>query len=366
MKKLVLLLLIITSVFLSGCDKDTDGEIISEEETNELLETKVDEDTNKETNDDLRTDISYDNWMKDTIKNDDLVVDISMIGAHDAFSNEIDMDSEVDYYLNEDIFTGFSGRLLKSVLVNESKTQTYDVETLLHNGVRYFDVRLSYYEENWYTKHNYISSDFKDICEDIVTYLSSVNGEFLILDVQHIDGISYSNEEDYILFKEMLENYGILEYAYIVEDLGTLTYGELTSNGTKSRVLITSKFTSSEGKILNYQNSVRSEWANSDDFADILDFLENESNLAASLSSKLRVMQAVTTMQLSVSGISNGVSYGSLIERANDFNDYLINYDNFEDLLVHLPIVMIDNACLEDFNEKLMNIIIEYNNTEKQ
>lgn len=305
----------------------------------------------------------YSHWMSETLDNDDLILSVAMLGAHDAFSNEIDMNSVVDPYESNSIFRGIPGSLLKGYLVKQAKTQSGDVSELLKSGVRYLDIRLSLIDDNWYTKHNYISGEFELIVTDIIAFLESNSGEFLLLDFQHINGVAYDSIEDYNDFKEMLQEFGILEYAFIVNDLTTVTYGDVTVNGSQSKVIIIAPFESSEGEVLEYSANIRSSWADSDDFNYVMDFLTTESEIASEHMSQFRVMQAVTTMQLSPSGIINSLTTWSLINRAGQFNEHLLNSGDLEELMSILPIVMIDNAGSNkgQITDDLMEIIIGFN-----
>ena len=178
-------------------------------------------------------------------------------------------------------------------------------------------------------------------------------------------GLDYENTDDYQLFEQMLLDKELLDYAYNVNNLSNLTYGEITSNGTESKVIIISKFTNSNDEILFYEDSIRSNWADSDDFDYVLNFLEDESVFVNSedLYDRFRVMQAVTTMQMSGSGILKALMNWSLVNRAKSFNNYLIEYDEFEELLEELPIVMVDyaNCNTKKFNENIMEIIMDFN-----
>jgi hypothetical protein len=307
----------------------------------------------------------YNSWMSDTLDDDQLVVDVAMLGAHDAFSNEINLLSELDPYNTDGIMHGLTGILVKGFIMRQSVTQISDAETLLQSGVRYLDVRLSYYEETWYTKHNYLSGDFQPIAQQITDFLDENSGEFLVLDFQHISGIDYSKTEDYNLFIQMLDSYGLTEYAYEVSDLSTLTYGEITNDGTESKAIIITKFEDSNQKILKYENSIRSNWADSDDFDYVMEFLIEESNSIEENTEydKFRVMQAVTTMKMSGPGIVNALTNWSLINRAKKFNAYLIENDQFTSMLNELPIIMVDyaNTNSKDFNDNIMEIIMDFN-----
>jgi hypothetical protein len=72
-------------------------------------------------------------------------------------------------------------------------------------------------------------------------------------------------------------------------------------------------------------------------------------------------MQAVTTMELSLEGIFNSFKSWSLLNRAESFNNFLIQEENFQDLLDYLPIVMVDYTSEIKFNERIMEIIIDHN-----
>jgi hypothetical protein len=307
----------------------------------------------------------YSNWMSETLEDNKRVLDIAMLGAHDSFSNEINIFSKIDPYGTDSIMEGVTGFLVKGFITKQSVTQISDAEILLKSGVRYLDIRLSYFENTWYTKHNYLSGDFQPIAEQITEFLDANAGEFLVLDFQHISGVDYSNLDDYNVFVQMLDDYGILDYAYIVNDLSTLTYGQLTNGGTEAKVIIITKFEDSSSKVLNYDVSIRSNWADSDDFDYVISFLEAEANSIKNddVYDNFRVMQAVTTMKMSGPGIINAITSWSLINRAKNFNTYLLENEGFEDLLSELPIIMVDyaNTNSQNFNDNIMEIIMDFN-----
>ena len=310
---------------------------------------------------------NYNNWMKDNLSNDAYLVDIKMLGAHDAFSSDINYFSAPDISADS-IMTGIPGTLLKGYLVKQSVTQTTDTLGLLKNGVRYFDIRLTYDDGDWVTKHNFVSSDFNTITADFVSYLELYQGEFLTLDFQHIDGLDYNNDADYQIFIKMLEDSNLLAYQYVNNDklLGEITYGDITNNGLNSKIIIIDKFTKDTKETYSYESTIRSSWANTDSFSETLAFLKEESiyvNSSGSLDNSFKVMQAVVTTQMSPQGIINSLTTWSLIERASNFNNYLISNQDFDIILDSLPIIMIDyaNSNANSFVDNVMEIIINAN-----
>jgi len=307
----------------------------------------------------------YGYWMSETIDEDARVIDIAMLGAHDVFSADINLFSRVDELSADSIMMGVTGVLVKGFIVKQSVTQVSDVESLLLSGVRYLDIRLTYDDGEWYTKHNYISNNFVEQVPMITSFLNTHPGEFLILDFQHIHGLSYESCMDYNEFLDMLDETGILEYAYQVDSLTDLTYGELTNDKTEAKVIIISKFTNSSEKVLFYDDAIRSNWANSDDFTYIVNYLQEEATAVTegNVDDRFRVMQGVATMQMSGSGIIKALGSWSLINRAKSFNEYLINSEDFASMIEELPIIMVDYSDTEsaEFNTQIMEIILDFN-----
>ena len=306
----------------------------------------------------------YSNWMSETLSDNQTIITVKMLGAHDAFSKDIKLLSQPDIKAPS-IMTGASGFFIKGYSVKQSVTQTADATELLESGVRYLDVRLSLIDDEWVTKHNFVSSDFLMILEDIQTFLDENTGEFLILDFQHIDGIDYDDDNDYQLFLNMLDTSGILNYHYTSDilPLHLLTYGDVTDSGTTSSVIIIDKFTKTDKNTLHYDTSIRSSWANTDSFDVVLEFLEDEKTLVETTTDgkQFVVMQAVTTMRMNPRGIIDSLLKWSLVERAEKFNNYLIEYESFDNLLDAMPIVMVDYANCGPFNDEIMTVIIDSN-----
>lgn len=309
----------------------------------------------------------YSNWMKENIVNDIDILDLKMLGAHDAFSSEINIFSKADIY-SDSIMKGVTGTLLKGFLVRQSVTQIGDTQELLKSGVRYFDIRLTYEDGKWTTKHNFTSSDFSDIIEDFVKYLKEYDGEVLVLDFQHIGGLEYDSDEDYKIFYDMLEQSGLLEYNYTNElkTLGQIKYNEITLNKTQSNVIIIDKFTKEDKETYHYDKSILSNWPNNDNFEQTIQFLVEESidvNNLGDYEDAFIVMQAVTTIQMSLPGIAKAIKTWSLVERAESFNNYLLEHEDFPVLLESYQIIMVDyaNSNSKGFVDNIMEVIIDLN-----
>lgn len=331
----------------------------------------------------IKSDSDYSSWMKDNLTSEQKIIDIAMLGAHDAFTNEITLFSKTDLLSADSIQTGAIGMLIKGFSLRQSRTQVSDASELLANGVRYFDIRLSYNESKsaWYTSHTYYSRDFLAVLAEIETFLSDNPGEFLILDLQHIYGVDYTSQDDFQEIYALFDDAGILDYAYLEGDkeLSDVTYGDVTDNKQQGGVIILSKFEEENDNFWQYGSSIRSAWPNMDLDGDVFAFLDWETTLINSgyamtgnqisdnqyeqnSQNGFRIMQAVLTMQMSGEGILNALTSWSLLERAKGFNLALIQTDNFFLWLEAMPIVMVDYSDTNKggFLDEIMTKIIEF------
>lgn len=330
------------------------------------------------------SDKNYTNWMSDNLSFNQKVIDIAMLGAHDTFSDSVSLFSKVDNLSASSVMTGFTGIMIRGFSVKQSKTQISSVDKLLEKGVRYLDVRATYNAEDddWVAVHNFYSDNLLKSMQKVSDFLRDNPGEFIIVDIQHVYGVDYSNQTDFNKLYSILSSSGIIDYAYKnnIKSLDQVTYGDVTDNGSHSGVIILSKFDFNNEYIWDYASSIRSSWADSDDFSQIIEFLRNEkalidsgealtgnqvSDATGTIDSReaFRVMQGVATMQMTPKGIFIGITSWSLMERAKRLNPYLLSQTDFNDLLSSMPIVMVDYAdsIHNNFHENVMIEIINYN-----
>lgn len=326
----------------------------------------------------------YSDWMLETLDGSRRVIDVAMLGAHDAMTSDISFFSKVDPLSADSIQTGFTGALIKGFSVKQSKTQRSTTADLLLHGVRYFDVRLTYEETEgaWYTSHSYFSRPFSEDLAAIETFLAAHPGEFVLIDIQHVYGVAYDDAEGYTGIHDLFDASGLFDRA-VRDDAGMalayLTYDDITANRTRGGVLLFSKFTTDDPYVWDYGASIRSAWPNTDAADAAFTFLAAEADLIESgdaltgnqisgydgVDSRqgIRVMQAVLTMQMNGSGILNAIGSWSLLAKARNFNAALIGRTEFLTWLATMPVVMVDYADsnYRFFNDELMEFIVSYN-----
>lgn len=330
------------------------------------------------------TDSDYSDWMLETLDGARHVIDVAMLGAHDAMSSDIGYWSKVDPLSADSIQTGLTGALIKGFSVKQSKTQVSTTATLLSRGVRYLDVRLTFDAATgiWWTSHSYYSRPFCEDLAEIEAFLAEHPGEFLLIDIQHVYGVAYDDSEAVDGLMTLLADAGVLARAVRDDSGKTLaefTYDDATLSQSRGSVFLFSKFTVDDPYLWDYVASIRSAWPNTDDPDEAFSFLADEAERIAAgtaltgnqvagsdgVDSRLglRVMQGVLTMRMSGGGILRAIGDWSLLARARKFNATLIGHEDFPSWLSAMPVVMVDYADTnhDGFLDDLMALLESYN-----
>lgn len=314
---------------------------------------------------------NFNHVIKDGLENnqDTLVTNIAMLGAHDAFSNKISLTSKVDPAEDSIVSTPVINKIIKGMIVREAKSQKSGSEQLLNSGVRYFDIRLSYMNNTWYTKHSLISDKLSNYLIPMIKFLSENPGELVILDIQHC----YYGTSDYNGLINDLKNityegkniFDFLNYIPLITPLELLTYRLATLNGNKSGIVMLVK-NETTAYSYNYEKSIRSNWHNKITDEEMFEGIEEENEYLKTHKleyiGKFKVNQAQKTGQIN-SQILDTIIGWSLLDLANNFNQKLINHEHFDDWLKQMPIVMVDYAdsTKGNFNELINQKLINYN-----
>ena len=308
----------------------------------------------------------HSHWMRETLSGPERLVDIAMLGAHDALTAEMQWSSKVD---TASVAAPFGLGICKSLGYRQSKTQLAGVPALLAGGVRYFDIRVTRDADTgeFYTVHNYYGAPLAGCLEAFAAFLAEHPGEVLILDFQHCydataaDGLlagAHSGELDALIAQS-----GLLAYAQAPR-LATATYGQVTANGSRAACLILRKEADGSAAFLDYGASIYSPWSNTDSAGVVFDDLDARTadvERGAVSRDIFRVQQGVLTMQASPSGICKALGSWSLLRRAQSFNARLADRQQ-EAWLRALPIVMTDHtlSAQGDAHARLMEQILAY------
>jgi hypothetical protein len=321
---------------------------------------------------DKATVADYSGITEDNITGNPKVVDIAMLGAHDAFSDKITPQSAVDpqdvaYKTLNDGVVRFLGSGMIFRFSRAQKSGAYD---LLKRGVRYFDVRITISEGLWYTVHGQLSDKLDGYLTETVKFLSENPGELIIFDMQHVK-TGDKTFADLFAHIASVKYDGLSLLDFVRFDpfaipLGRLSYSESVAGG--AGVVILAKTEQYAGCAhYEYAESIRSNWHEHNSSEIMLERINAEYSALeddpALDRNKFRVNQAQKTVLLTGGGIVNTIFGWSLLDFAYNFNSELIANKGFDDWLTVMPIFMVDYAdSMKDaFNDKVIERINAFN-----
>ncbi len=93
------------------------------------------------------------------------------------------------------------------VLHDWSLTQSLDIAGQLNLGIRYLDLRPTFYQNNFYAYHSLVGPSFADILGQIKSFLNNISRELVILDFSHFANFQDEQHAQFIsLIQETLGN----------------------------------------------------------------------------------------------------------------------------------------------------------------
>lgn len=321
---------------------------------------------------DVFTQNDYSNIMRDNIQNNPRVVDVAMLGAHDAFSNNISRRSDVDP--QEDagsiLNNGPVRALAGGMFVRVARAQKSAAYELCVHGVRYFDVRVTRHNDDWYTMHGLISDRLEDYLLDIVRFLDKTDGEFIVFDIQHAHVGDSSMDALFAYIDSVRYNdkslFDFVAYDPINIPLAQLRYDDVVQGGSGAVVLAVAKQQARYG-YYEYDTSMRSVWHNKNSEREMLDGIDAEYRALVENPAldrdKFRVNQVQMTGKYSADSIARTIFGWSLLDMANGFNAQLLEQPDFTNWFGVLPILMTDYAdsMKGDFNDRVIAAINDFN-----
>ena len=335
--------------------------------------------------------LKYEYVMRDVLfDKNPKVTKIAMLGAHDAFTSEIKFSSKVNSNEKGIVTNKLFGVLAKGLVVRMSKTQNASCKELLYSGVRYLDARVSYIDGEYYTVHAYRSNLFKSYLQDLVDFLATHTGEFVIFDIQAFFTPNGENrdlpDEDYLALFDYIatiknsDNKSLLDYVYYdttTDKLADLYYSDVTNNKSTAGVIILTKSNASKYAFnrdgdasrnnTNYM-SIRSYWHEDNGVKNLINDINGEYEFLKEHPTDgiFVVNQAIQTGFLTNSKIARSFVNWSVLEMARKLNKALVkDEERFKNWLSVMPIFMTDytTSTSGHFNELANKYIYEYNQT---
>lgn len=294
------------------------------------------------------------------------LTEISMLGSHDALSNDINFISKSN--TNEDNITNndFVRIIAKGLMLRLAIAQEDDIYTQLKAGVRYVDTRITYIDGEYYNCHGLLSGLFKDNILKILKFLDENPGEFVLMHIVHY----YEGESNWTNLKEFIgsvkyNNKSLLDYQNFSDEINNfkdLNYGNLTNNGADAGVVIFSDEETSDPFFNKFGRNIYSDWHNRVSFDLMKEGINNASTRGAELGSDyIRINQAQQTPN-STEPITFVTSW-SLLNLAKHHNYKVLKLDNIDTILNNLPIYMCDYSTTNynNFNADIIEKLKERN-----
>ena len=334
--------------------------------------------------------LTYGYVMRDSLKGKNpKVTKIAMLGAHDALSEGMKYNSKAAEGETGIMVHPAVKILGKGLVVRLSRTQNASARELLLSGVRYLDVRVTKSYGDYYAYHIYLSNYLRRYLVEVVEFLETHEGEFIIFDIQHF--LREEKETDEERRTQMIEliNYigsiktehgnSLLDFVYYNAEenpLSELRYNDVTQSGTKGGVIILTKgyqtqYSYKRDNDATYEDqsydSIRSYWHDSNINQEMIQGIEDEylylSNHKDLIEGKFVVNQAQKTALQANKTLVRSLLGWSVLDMNARFNRKMVKNEDFSKWLSVMPIYMVDNATSRKgkFNKKVNELIMKYN-----
>ena len=287
---------------------------------------------------------------------DPRIIDIAMLGAHDANTASLEPGNPIDDNPKSDVFeqlypvsAGFQYRM--------SVTQTVSPHELLMQGVRFLHFKYTYYDNDWYASHSIIGRKFEEDVKDVLRFLADHRGEVVVLNIYdyvHYDKVNVFDSE----FAE--------EGRVRMRDL---RYNAVTESGTSAGVVLldrredlpqaeTEKSAHSD-YFFDVDSTLAHQWHSrmgEDVLTEEIDDYVFEVRAQSLYRWKLRVNQTQASLSVeSVGDVLRDIGAWSLVKFAEDYNLSLLENEDFDEWLRVLPVFQVDfaNSDKGDFNRRV-------------
>lgn len=314
---------------------------------------------------DLFTQNDYSRIMEKNIRRRDLnprVVDIAMLGAHDALTDGINAKSPPDpnsrdVALLRNPMAAFA---VGGLIARLSKTQKSRACDLARRGVRFFDLRCSYADGRWYALHGLLSRPLEDCLRELIRFMDGTRGEVLVLSFHQVFGAAEELLDWLPSVKERGKSvFDFVRYEASAIPLGELRYHDVVRGGSGAVILL-----EQSGKC--YSNGqLYGRWHDTNDPDVLLRGIERENKmLKADMGERgdcFRWSQSQLTPQIRWPALLRGIPDWSVLMMAHRFNYKLLG--KISAWLPQIPVLSVDYAddMNRGFNDRAIEIINAYN-----
>ncbi len=310
---------------------------------------------------------------------DPRVVDLAMLGSHDASTGALSVGAPADES------TGGGVKFLYAVAPGLSyrytKTQVSTVTAQLRQGARFLHIKCAYHEGKWCGSHSMVDGAIEGYVREVISFLQGAKGEIVVLQFQ----IAYGGESTLSAFLTELfayecEGHTLKDFVpYENVPLGELTYNTVTQNGTKGGAVV--MFSGEDDlpdveRVFDLQNSeyrgkcysrnsMTNRWYNRMKTSAIA---EGVAKRCAEIQGEFdRYKNMFRVMQINTSPCGKDffetVGAWSLVSKAKKHNAEMLHCADFDKWMETMPVVLCDfvTSANGGFNAKINQKIVAYN-----
>lgn len=323
---------------------------------------------------------------------DPRIVDIAMLGSHDAVTSEMSMSSPMDYH-DRDTVLGRLEPMSAGFQYRFGVTQRVNLYQQLMQGSRFLHIKYTNFEGEWYGTHAHITAKISEYVIQVLGFLAAHPGEILFLLFQPM----YFGDKTYSDFHEWLStvsldgktmcdyvNYGDADVMNKGEGgarISELRYNDVTANGEKAGLVLLDRREDGiykpehdngdsvyDTKFFDMDANAEHTW-HSRSCSDILieKIGETADKILASpeeYGNLLRVNQTQAAFSgSSFKDVMCDIFSWSLLKIAENHNVKVLEHKDFDKLLSAMPVLQVDfvNSDAKDFNARANAKIRAYN-----
>ena len=314
-------------------------------------------------------------FLRDMVEQNPIVAEtpitkIAILGAHDSLSYDIGYNSmpnsSQDTYSNNK----FLYYTCRGFIARQSKTQMENAYQQLNAGVRYIDARITNIDGVFYTSHGMVSGTLEKSLLQILQFLSENPGEYIFFHIVYFyPGESSWAELDEYISSVKYDNKSLFDYVNYntetTENIGQVTYNDMTISGTKAGVMIFGSHDDNGGEFVKYYkltNYVVSNWLNQTNSSVAINLIETKYEQMKDHSfDYLYVIQ--TQLTPSFKGWLDTACGWSVSDMNARHNAKVVEDERVQKWLSIFPIYLCDYSTSDycDFNTKVLEQLKEYN-----
>lgn len=316
---------------------------------------------------------NHSHFFRDCVSNNPTLVNkpitrLSMLGSHDALSNDINYLSKPNTSEKHDFVNNPAIRIIaKGAICRLAKAQQANIYDQLVAGVRYLDVRITNVDGLFYTSHGLISNTLEYNLNLILKFLNENPGEFILFNINNYYGDNKSFD-DLVKYIDTIkyENKSLLDYVNYSSEYSSfneLTYANVTNNGNEAGVILFSDQNNQVAPFKQFESAkIRSNHHGIPSDAEINKRIIEEAKYCENLSSEYLIINQ-TQQSASFDDLWTSILNWSLLHQAKYHNASLLGSKEIDYIINAMPIYMCDytTSDYDDFNNRIIEKLFQRN-----